>query len=66
MERVLSVEEKIKRAEEIYARRNASNCKNRIETTVPVNKKKNLKLLKKIICTIINMFINLLHFLFNI
>ena len=58
MERVLSVEEKIKRAEEIYARRNASNCKNRIETTVPVNKKKNLKLLKKLfvqllICSLI-------------
>ena len=50
MERVLSVEDKIRRAEEIYARRkNNNHSKVNIEATVPVNEKKNFKLLKKIL-----------------
>ena len=59
MERVLSVEEKIKRAEEIYVRRkNNYPTKERQKTTVPVNEKKNLKLFKKmliqfLICSLI-------------
>ena len=50
MEKVLSDKEKIRRAEEIYARRksNSSN-RERTETTVPINEKKNFKLLKKIL-----------------
>lgn len=53
MERVLSVEEKIKRAEEIYARRSNYPSKERLETTVPVNEKKNLKLFKKMFIQIL-------------
>lgn len=54
MERVLSVEEKIKRAEEIYARRRSNYpSKERLETTVPVNEKKNLKLFKKMFIQIL-------------
>ena len=50
MERVLSVDDKIRRAEEIYARRKSNNIsKGNIETTVPANEKKNFKLLKKIL-----------------
>ena len=50
MERVLSVEDKIRRAEEIYERRkNNNHSKENIEATVQVNEKKNFKLLKKIL-----------------
>ena len=52
MERVLSVEEKIRRAEEIYERRKQGE--NRPITKVPVNKqKKDIKLLKKMIIQIL-------------
>ena len=52
MERTMSVEEKIKRAEEIYARRQAGT--QRRTTTVPINNnnKKDVKLLKKMIIQI--------------
>lgn len=48
MERVMTIEERIKRAEEIYARRQQIN--QRKSTTVPINKKENkkdIKLFKK-------------------
>ena len=51
MERTMSVEEKIKRAEEIYARRKEGNT-----ARVGIyndNKKKDIKLLKKMIIQII-------------
>ena len=53
MERTMSVEEKIKRAEEIYARRHEGT--QRRTTTVPINNnnKKDVKLLKKMIIQII-------------
>lgn len=53
MERSMSVEEKIRRAEEIYARRQEGNI--RTSTTVKVNEsnKKDIKLLKKMIRQII-------------
>lgn len=47
MERTISVEEKIKRAEEIYERRRQGNT--RTVATVNVNKKRDIKLLKKMI-----------------
>lgn len=52
MERTMSVEDKIKRAEEIYARRQAGT--QRRTTTVPINNnnKKDVKLLKKMIIQI--------------
>ena len=51
MERSMSVEEKIKRAEEIYARRHEQNSKH--FATVNVNEKKNIKLFRKMIIQII-------------
>lgn len=51
MERVLSVEEKIRRAEEIYERRKQGNT--RQIATVNVNDKKDIKLLKKMIIQIL-------------
>lgn len=54
MERALSVEEKIRRAEEIYARRQEGS--QRRTTTVSINKKENkkdIKLLKKMIIQIV-------------
>ena len=54
MERVLSVEEKIKRAEEIYAKRNEG--RQRKTATVSINKKENkkdIKLIRKMIKQII-------------
>ena len=52
MDRVMSVEEKIRRAEEIYERRRQSSSKP--IATVSVNKnKKDIKLLKKMIIQII-------------
>lgn len=47
MERTMTVEEKIRRAEEIYQRRRNGNA--RPVATVNVNEKKDLKLLKKMI-----------------
>ena len=55
MERTMSVEEKIKRAEEIYARRKEGNT-----ARVGIyndNKKKDIKLLKKMIIQIIFYYI---------
>lgn len=51
MERVLSVEEKIRRAEEIYQRRRQGEV--RPVTKVTVNNKKDVKLLKKMIIQIL-------------
>lgn len=51
MERTISVEEKIRRAEEIYARRKQGN--ERPVATVPLNDKKDVKLLKKMIIQIL-------------
>ena len=53
MERTMSVEEKIRRAEEIYARRQEGTQKR--TTTVTINKenKKDIKLLKKMIIQIL-------------
>ncbi len=45
MERALTVEEKIRRAEEIYEKRRQGN--ERTVATVNVNNKKDIKLLKK-------------------
>lgn len=56
MERTMSVEEKIRRAEEIYARRQQGNSKqeiNRQVATVSVNNKKDIKLLKKMLIQIL-------------
>ena len=54
MERIISVEEKVRRAEEIYARRKNNYIpKERIENTVRGKEKKNFKLLKKIIIQIL-------------
>ena len=47
MERTMTVEEKIRRAEEIYQRRRQGNA--RPVATVNVNEKKDLNLLKKMI-----------------
>ena len=47
MERTMSVEEKIRRAEEIYERRKQGNT--RTVATVNVSDKKDIKLLKKMI-----------------
>lgn len=51
MERIMSVEEKIRRAEEIYERRKQGNAKP--IATVSVRKKKDVKLLKKMIIQIL-------------
>ena len=53
MERTMSVEEKIRRAEEIYARRQGSNQKRTATVTVNNENKKDIKLLKKMIIQII-------------
>lgn len=52
MERTMSVEEKIKRAEEIYNRRRGHN-ENNYTTRVKVNEQKELSLFKRMICQII-------------
>lgn len=63
MERIMSVEDKIRRAEEIYARRQEGT--QRKTATVPVNQKdkKDIKLLKKMIIQIIISLIIYLVFL---
>ena len=55
MERTMSVEEKIRRAEEIYQRRQGENAARTQTQKVPVNntEKKDIKLLKKMIIQII-------------
>lgn len=55
MERTMSVEEKIRRAEEIYQRRQGENATRTQTQKVPVNntEKKDIKLLKKMIIQII-------------
>ena len=52
MERTMSVEEKIRRAEEIYERRKQGNAKP--IATVSVREKKDIKLLKKMIKKILD------------
>lgn len=64
MERTMSVEEKIRRAEEIYQRRRQENSKQ--IATVNVAKKKDLRLLKKmiiqiIVCILIYLIINTIY-----
>ncbi len=64
MERTMSVEEKIKRAEEIYERRKQGDV--RAFATVNVNDKKDIKLLKRIIiqllvCTVIYLIIYMIN-----
>ena len=51
MERTLSVEERIKRAEEIYNRRMGNEDRRRV--TIPQEEKKDIKLLKRLILQII-------------
>ena len=53
MERSLSVEEKIRRAEEIYARRHQENYRPTATVTVGKESKKDVKLLKKLVIQII-------------
>lgn len=64
MERTMSVEEKIRRAEEIYERRRQES--NRPVATVNVNNKKDIKLLKKmmiqiLVCITIYLIIYSIH-----
>ncbi|MBR3255022.1 MAG: hypothetical protein IKF97_02170 [Clostridia bacterium] len=49
MERTMSVEEKIKRAEEIYARRHGGDTKSTTTLRVNGKEKKDIKLFKKLI-----------------
>lgn len=53
MERTISPEEKIRRAEEIYARRKSGYSNNRNIATVNVSQEKNLGLFKKMILQIL-------------
>ncbi len=53
MERTMSVEEKIKRAEEIYARRQEGTQRKTAKVTVNNDNKKDVKLLKKMIIQIV-------------
>ena len=53
MERTLSIEEKIRRAEEIYAKRHEENFRPTAKVTVGKDNKKDIKLLKKLIIQII-------------
>ena len=52
MERIMSVEEKIRRAEEIYARRQGGSQRKTATVTVNTENKKDIKLLKKMIIQI--------------
>ena len=60
MERTLSVEERIKRAEEIYNRRMGNEDRRRV--TIPQEEKKDIKLLKRLILQIIACL--LIYFIF--
>ncbi len=53
MERTMSVEEKIRRAEEIYARRNSENYANTARVKVNGKEKKDIKVFKKLIIQIV-------------
>ena len=53
MERAMSVEEKIRRAEEIYARRNNENYANTARVRVNGKEKKDIKVFKKLIIQIV-------------
>lgn len=53
MERIMSVEDKIRKAEEIYYRRRNQEIPVRENVTKPVREKKNIKLMKKMIKQII-------------
>ena len=53
MERVISIEDKIKRAEEIYARRNSGNTSETAKVRGNGNDKKEMKLVKKLIIQMI-------------
>lgn len=53
MERTMSVEEKIRRAEEIYARRNSENYANTARVRVNGKEKKDIKVFKKLIIQIV-------------
>ena len=53
MERAMSVEEKIRRAEEIYARRQEGTQRKTATVTVNNKNKKDLKLLKKMVIQIL-------------
>ena len=53
MERTMSIEEKIRKAEEIYARRQEGTQRKTTKVTVNNEKKKDIKLLKKMIIQII-------------
>ena len=53
MERTMSIEEKIRKAEEIYARRQEETQRKTTKVTVNNEKKKDIKLLKKMIIQII-------------
>ena len=53
MEKTMSVEDKIRRAEEIYARRQEGTQRKTATVSVNSNNKKDIKLLKKMIIQII-------------
>ena len=53
MERAISIEDKIKRAEEIYARRNSGNTSGTARVRVNGNDKKEMKFVKKLIIQMI-------------
>ena len=53
MDKAMSVEEKIKRAEEIYARRHEGNSKNTTKLYLHGNEKKDIKLFKKMFLQIV-------------
>lgn len=53
MERVMSVEDKIKRAEEIYARRNIGNINDTTRVRLNDSSKKDIKIFKKLIIQIV-------------
>ena len=53
MERTMSVEDKIRRAEEIYAKRQEGNIRKTATVNVSNENKKDIKLLKKMIIQII-------------
>ena len=64
MERTMSVEEKIKRAEEIYTRRNTGNSSNTARVRVNGKNKKDIKIFKKLIIQmVICLFIYALFYL---
>ena len=63
MERTMSVEEKIRRAEQIYERRKQGSDK-QIATVSVNNEKKRHKIIKKNDCTNINMYFNIFNNIF--